>query len=275
MVSPKFGLSTYGTTIIIDEGLPPNSGIDYVRVLFLIITGLQSFIVSSLIYSQYRKFSTKPSSTSRRSASTTSASSSGLPFILLLGFLLSNTFRTLHLIDHMYRPVYYHEPKWVYTKYVFTTVEVPLYIDVIIQLLGYSGMKALINGLVSVNGSQTKTLNMSSSSFTCLILYSAQSAVSLIHYTVEPPSNYGIDANFTIAGTVITAFAFGALVLYGFCTGGGKSPATSKSSASGRSEDEVKLLGTPSSSSGPRTRSMNKSGSGTRRRSQTPKRDNE
>jgi hypothetical protein len=256
MSGPKYGISTYGKTIIIDEG---KSETELIRIIYLAWTGLMCIWVNTVVCLHYRKVFESSKKTPRKDEQRP-----GLRFILLMSFLLSNTLRTLHLLDHMYRPVYYFEPKWAYQKYLVTEIEIPTYIDVTICIFGIIGMPRLLNELsVSI-----KKISLSVTTITLLILYSVSSGITVIHYFTEPPYKYGIDANFTISGTVVTAVAFGVLVIYTWVT---LNPTSSGDrSRAGADHAAQERLIRQDTKDEYRTRSQ-AGGTSARRRSQTPK----
>jgi hypothetical protein len=94
--------------------------------------------------------------------------------------------------------VYYHEPKWAYAKLWITEMEVPTYANVLMAVLAIQGMTRLLD-LIS-QGTRQGLVR----AFLFMDLYILGSLFNLVHYTIEPPTNYGIFANLNIAGTALT-----------------------------------------------------------------------
>jgi len=111
---------------------------------------------------------------------------------------VNNALRSAHMVDHTCRPVYYHEPRWAYDKIWLTEMEVPAYVNILMALFAWQGMSLLFE--VISQGQRTKI----GAALGVMTVYVVGSVFNLVHYTIEPPTNYGPFPNLTIAGTALT-----------------------------------------------------------------------
>ena len=107
------------------------------------------------------------------------------------------------------RPVYYHEPKWAYQKYFIVEMELATYANILITTNGYFAIKRLLQAVFDNKIAESRSSIVLNSFF-----YFGGAFFGLVHYTIEPPSNYGAFANFTIAGPSFTGLPLLALILY-------------------------------------------------------------
>lgn len=190
----KYGISTYGKIYLIDEGITEFSQIRMIYILANIIILVGATIAVTQQYLTHRKTIYKHQGKKRVSTSATQRLLT--PFFI--AFMVNNLIRGSHMIDHICRPVYYHEPKWAYAKIWITEMEVPTYAHVFVQ--GH-GLLAILRVMEAVIGTNQKRLIKS---LVYMALFVPASAFNIIHYTIEPPSNYGPFPNFNIAGSAIT-----------------------------------------------------------------------
>lgn len=241
----KYGISTYGKTYLIDEGIKEYSLIRYVYIMANVLMLLGATIIVTFQYLSYRKTVFKVQKRNR-----VSNSRSLTPFFV--AYMVNNLIRGSHMIDHICRPVYYHEPKWAYAKILITEMEGPTYANVFIQGLG---LIAILKVMKAVNGVNEKQLV---TSLIYMALFIPASAFNIIHYTIEPPRNYGPFPNFNIAGSAISTIPLALLIIY-----------VSKTFQSLDDESSEQLIKTSNSNDYEKRKSARGS-SQARRRSRTP-----
>ncbi|CAO3641646.1 unnamed protein product [Cunninghamella echinulata] len=78
-------------------------------------------------------------------------------------------------MDNIHRPVAYFEPKYLYQKYILSTMEITFFFNFPLTLCGYVD-------------------------YTYLVMYICSSLMTLMHYRIESPSFYSSSVNFSIAG---------------------------------------------------------------------------
>ncbi len=200
----KYGISTYGKVYLVDEGIKEYSLIRYIYIAANVLMLLGATVIVLVKYLNLRKVISKQ--TKRNRPSTASLTS------FFVAFMVNNLIRGSHMIDHICRPVYYHEPKWAYAKIWITEMEVPTYANVFVQGLG---LIAILNVMQAVIGTEKKKLV---TSLIYMGLFIPASAFNIIHYTIEPPRNYGPFPNFNIAGSAITTIPYAILIIYALKT---------------------------------------------------------
>lgn len=241
----KYGISTYGKVFLIDEGIKEYS---LLRYIYIIANVLMLLIATVMVANEYVRLRKTISKHPKRNQRSTTRSLT--PFFV--AFMVNNLVRGSHMIDHICRPVYYHEPKWAYAKIWITEMEVPTYANVFVQGLGVIAILKVMNAVIGVQKRELFT------SFIYMGLFIPASAFNIIHYTIEPPSNYGPFPNFNIAGSALTAIPLALLIIY----------ASKNFECSDNTDASSERLLTASSDTDER-----KSGRGnkqTRRRSRTP-----
>lgn len=206
MGQEKYGISTYGKIYLIDEGISEIPPIRYIYILANVLMLLGATIMVTNQYLSHRKIIYKLQKRNRGSASGNGVHGFLTPFFI--AFMVNNLIRGSHMIDHICRPVYYHEPQWAYAKIWITEMEVPTYANVFVQGLG---LIAILKVMKAIIGTQEKQLV---TSLIFMALFIPASAFNIIHYTIEPPSNYGPFPNFNIAGSAITTIPLAVLIIY-------------------------------------------------------------
>jgi len=127
---------------------------------------------------------------------------------LFVALMVNNALRSSHMVDHTIRPVYYHEPRWAYAKVLITELELATYANILIALLLWQGAGRVLTSTATwdrqgfIKGVVFMTLYIM---FGCLF--------GLIHYTVEPPCNYGPFPNMNIGGTALTTIPVAVLLV--------------------------------------------------------------
>lgn len=240
----KYGISTYGKTYLIDEGITEFSLIRHIFILANVLMLLVATLIVTYEYLNHRKSIFKLQKRNRSSTRVLT------PFFV--AYMVNNLIRGAHMIDHICRPVYYHEPRWAYAKIWIAEMEVPTYANVFVQGLGVIAILKVMKAVIAGHEKQLVT------SLIYMALFIPASAFNIIHYTIEPPSNYGPFPNFNISGSAISTIPLVVLIIY-----------ASKTFQSLTDESSERLL----KSSGGNDEGKRKSGRGSaqaRRRSRTP-----
>jgi len=200
MVVPKFAISTYVESCIVGEDFGPD-GMPLSRYLNGLINCM---LLSGLIWFASREYLTlrKALKEGGRGKKRHEGEQTALSTLtsLFIAFTVNNLLRGSHMVDHVLRPVYYHEPQWAYEKLYFTECDKPTISHFPITLLALLGITRLMKVIAS-GSRKGMTLAM-----IFMTLYILSAFYGLIHYTVEPPSNYGPFPNMNIGGTIITNF---------------------------------------------------------------------
>lgn len=197
----KYGISTYGKTYLIDEGIKEYPLIRYIYIMANIVMLVGATIIVTSQYLSHRKTFFK---LQRRKH----VSTSRLLTPFFVAYMVNNLIRGSHMIDHICRPVYYHEPKWAYEKIWITEMEVPTYANVFVQGLGLIAILKVMRAVLETHERQLVL------SLISMALFIPASAFNIIHYTIEPPSNYGPFPNFNIAGSAISTIPLAILIIY-------------------------------------------------------------
>jgi hypothetical protein len=114
--------------------------------------------------------------------------------IIIVFYILHVIIHNFHFIDNIYRPVFYFEPKYLYQKYVFSTMEITFFFNFPVTICGIIFMKKLLkHGYVD---------------YTYLTTYICSSLMTIMHYRIESPIYYTPLVNFSIAGEGISIFIF-------------------------------------------------------------------
>lgn len=192
-MSPSYGISTYGKEYLLDEGL--KDGLHPLRYIFI---GLNIILgVGPMIYLTH-KFLKLRSGLKNISRRRQAANALHILTFAFVSFMVNNVLRSSHMIDHICRPVYYHEPKWAYAKIWITEMEIPTYANAVMAIFILQGMGRLFR--VVSQGDRSGLF----AALTWMALYVLGSLFNLVHYTIEPPTNYGPFPNTNIAGTAVT-----------------------------------------------------------------------
>jgi len=207
----EFGISTFYEPILISEGpLPP------IRVAFITLTILfgiiAAFHVSYHLYLLFRQ-STKWTKTGIWPV---------LPFFS--AYLCHLIIHTAHFADNIARPVEYFEPKWLYQRYILSTMEITFFFNIPMTLYGAVRMVKFLGGYflegetlhVDLSNQMETNGNSMNSKLRQMrdkmYLYSSMSILTLMHYVVEPPQSYTFPVNFTIAGEGISALILALMI---------------------------------------------------------------
>lgn len=152
--------------------------------------------------------------------------------VFLTVFALYNVHQVIHIAhfaDNIARPVAYYEPKWLYDKYLVSTMEITFYFNIPVSIYGARVAPMLLNELAAVisaltaesSGGQTPTgkdvdplVGLSSSGLRHLrslskklLLYISSAALTAMHYRVESYRLYSAVTTFTIAGEGLAGLA--------------------------------------------------------------------
>lgn len=200
----KYGISTYGQTYVIDEGITEFSLLRYIYILANALMLLVATVVVTREYLNHRKSIFK---LQKRNPNSTRIFTQ-----FFVAYMVNNLIRGAHMIDHICRPVYYHEPKWAYEKTFITEMELPTHANVFIQGLGVIAILKVMKAAIAGQDKQLVT------SLIYMALFIPASAFNIIHYTIEPPSNYGPFPNFNIAGSALSTIPLIALIIYSYKT---------------------------------------------------------
>ncbi|KAL9545786.1 hypothetical protein MBANPS3_006987 [Mucor bainieri] len=163
-----YGTSTLGKPIVTGEG---DESSHPIRIGFLVLTFILASINVGLVTSYFLtsnkliqfRFLIKQDS---RNA-----------IFLLAAYVLHTAIHTFHYIDNIHRPVSYFEPKYLYQKYILSTMEITFYFNFPLTLCGVLFMRSLFKKA-----------------------YICSSLMTLMHYRIESPSMYSASVNFSIAG---------------------------------------------------------------------------
>lgn len=178
-----YGESTLGKPIVVNEDDENTSPI---RIAFLIITFILALTNVSLVLNYFKKsnkiiqfrFLMKQNSKSS--------------IFILIPYILHTAVHSYHYIDNIYRPVAYFEPKYLYQKYILSTMEVTFYFNFPVIICGVLFMKNLFKkGYID---------------YSYLVAYICSSLMTLMHYRIERPSLYTFGVNFSIAGEGASIF---------------------------------------------------------------------
>ena len=136
----KYGESTFGKTILLYES--PDE-FTFIRVLFMfgsLALGSTAILISAKNYSRFAQY--------QRNFRSSLFSAKLINSL----FILTAVLLSWHLIDHSYRAVYYHEPKWAHQRYLISTMEIPFILNILFFTFGVNAIKNLFvldrNGLV-------------------------------------------------------------------------------------------------------------------------------
>jgi len=192
-MSPTYGISSLGKEYIIDEGLKEIPPIRYANIAINILLWVATTGYLVKRYLELRK-DLKGMSARRRQV--------GVALYYLnfffVALMVNNALRSSHMVDHICRPVYYHEPKWAYAKVWITELEIPTYANIGMALLIWQGAGTVLNMTAHWNRQGLMK------GMVVMTLYVLGSLFNLVHYTIEPPSNYGPFPNVNICGTALT-----------------------------------------------------------------------
>lgn len=129
--------SRFGKRVVVYES---SDELTYIRTIFIIgtiIVGTITLLKTLICYYQLvQRHKHRFSSASR------------LPFLVKFVyflFILNIIIHNAHYADNIYRPVAYYEPKWLYDKYLVSTMEITFFANFPILLLGSVAIKSMFN----------------------------------------------------------------------------------------------------------------------------------
>ncbi|KAH7693919.1 hypothetical protein AAVH_39041 [Aphelenchoides avenae] len=194
-MSPVYNLSTFGRMIVVggDE-------LTTIRVVFVALT----FVVGSTALVNACNVYARWMASRKRSASTTN-SLQPLVKATFLFYVLNLIVHSLHYMDNIYRPIAYCEPKWLYDKYLLSTMEITFFANFPITYVGVRALRRIFDFT-------SKGLTIDRRSCIYMLFNVLGSLLTLGHYRSEPPCSYLPEVNFTIAGEGVLALCLGATV---------------------------------------------------------------
>ncbi|ORZ04478.1 hypothetical protein BCR42DRAFT_429158 [Absidia repens] len=173
----KYGTSTLGKPILIQED---DENVSTLRITFIILTCVLA-LTNIMLVTRYFMRSNKLIQFRFFLQQTPKNA-----LLVLITYLLHTVIHTFHYMDNIYRPVDYFEPKYLYQRYILSTMEITFYFNFPLTLCGILFMKHLFQkGYVE---------------YTYLVAYICSSLMTLMHYRIESPSLYTFGVNFSIAG---------------------------------------------------------------------------
>ena len=183
--TPEFRLSTFrNEDVLIFESFEHPPLLRILMVIICFIIGIATLIHLIIVYRRY-KLLLRDTFFHRRL----------VPLILLLNIVL----HVAHYADNIYDPVKYFEPKHLYLKIFISEMEQTFLFNIPLSILF---LLATSNLLSSCTKEQSNARYM-------LIVVTAYCLMSMIsggHYTYEPPQNFSLLCNVTIAGETLVAF---------------------------------------------------------------------
>ncbi len=190
---PIFRLSTLrDKDVLILESLEHLPLMRIVMIIICLIIGIGTFINLIVVYAKY-KLMLRDSIFYRKI----------VPLILLLNIV----FHVAHYIHNIYDPAGYFEPKRLYLKILFSEMEQTFLFNFPLSILFVIATRKL---LLSCTNEQSNARHM----LIIVTLYSLMSMISGGHYTYEPPWNFSLFYNITIAGETIVAFILLMIALF-------------------------------------------------------------
>jgi hypothetical protein len=115
-----YELSTYGKSIVTNEG---NDGLPPIRIIFIMITLVLGLVLK---FKEATVFWSLWLARKR----------SNIITLLFVVYTCNSVIHTVHYADNIARPVDYYEPKYLYDKYILSTMEITFYINFPISLIG-------------------------------------------------------------------------------------------------------------------------------------------
>lgn len=131
----KYNISTFGRKIVIFESKDEFTNL---RLFFVVGTIIFGFATLFLIKNLWKNLVKKQNQTLTKK----------MPFLVKLTYFLffcNILFHDAHYADNIYRPVDYHEPKWLYDKYLFSTMEITFFANFPISIIGLLALKNLFD----------------------------------------------------------------------------------------------------------------------------------
>ncbi|CAF3519038.1 unnamed protein product [Rotaria sp. Silwood1] len=126
-----------------------------------------------------------------------------VPIILLLNII----FHVLHYIHNIYDPAAYFEPKYLYIKKYISEMEQTFIFNFPLSIIFIIATRKL---LLSCTNKQIQSFYM----LIIVTLYCFMSMISGGHYLYEPPWNFSLLCNITIAGETLMALILFIITIY-------------------------------------------------------------
>lgn len=182
---PIFRLSTFrNEDVLISESIEHVPFIRILMIIICIIIGVGTLINLIVTYLKYQLI-LKHGKIYR--------------IIIPLLLFLNIVFHVSHYAHNIYDPAAYFEPKHLYLKIFFSEMEKTFLFNFPLSIIFIIATRKLLL-------STTKEKSNSRHMIITVIIYSFMSMVSGGHYTFEPPWNFSLICNITIAGETIVAF---------------------------------------------------------------------
>jgi hypothetical protein len=257
----EYGLSTYGRPIVVAEvGAPPTVRSVFAGVTLLIGAWVLVHVNRALISAlRQRKDAAAGSRKSMmalvaagwkpRQADATDRLVGRLVVAFALVSVLYNSHQAIHIAhfaDNIARPVDYKEPKWLYDRYLVSTMEITFAFNVPVSIFGASVASSLPRVLLrlvdavgeptsdqapgepgeappAIDGSlerlvpsSERTEDIARLRLLCnkLLLYTSSAALTVMHYRVESMRLYSAATTFTIAGEGLAGLALALALWY-------------------------------------------------------------
>lgn len=170
--------------VLIFEPVKMITSIRIMMVAVCVLIGLATLINLILTYKKH-EVSLKPCRFYRFS----------VPLILLCNILV----HVAHYAHNIYDPAGYYEPKHLYDKVLFSEMERTFLFNFPLSITFIIATRLLLSSCAKP---QAKSRTM----LAVVILYCLMSMISGGHYTYEPPRNFSLLHNMTIAGETFAAF---------------------------------------------------------------------
>jgi len=119
-MTATYDLSTYGKRIVINEGF---DDLPTIRIVFIMIT---------ILFGLFLKFNEALVFWSLWLA----RKRSNIITLLYIIYTCSSVIHIVHYADNIARPVQYYEPKYLYEKYILSTMEITFYFNFPVSLIG-------------------------------------------------------------------------------------------------------------------------------------------
>lgn len=220
----EFGLSTLGRPIVVAE----DGGAPVIRDVFVVVTLLLgAWVLVHVNRSVASSFQALVLRGEKTDAATRQAKALSRAFLAV--FALYNVHQVIHIAhfaDNIARPVAYYEPKWLYDKYLLSTMEITFYFNIPVSIFGASVTPKLLRGIaVAISSLTTESETPSGEDEDSLVgqlssgiphlrslskkllLYTSSAAMTVMHYRVESYRLYSAVTTFTIAGEGLAGLA--------------------------------------------------------------------
>ncbi|UJR14472.1 hypothetical protein I4U23_001469 [Adineta vaga] len=191
--NPLFRISTFrNEDVLIFE---PKQQVSWIRISMVIISILLGMVTLLNLLLTYMKY--------QRIFKQNRFYQLVIPLILFLNII----FHVSHYAHNIYEPVGYFEPKHLYRKIIFSEMEQTFFFNFPLTILFMIVTRKV---LLCCTKQQINPRQM----LLLTILYSLLSMISGGHYTYEPPWNFSLIYNLTIAGETVVAFILMIMSVY-------------------------------------------------------------